>query len=147
MIRPILTHPDPRLRETAVPVATVDDDVRTLLADLFDTLYDSGGIGLAATQVGVARRIVVIDLGSPGHRQPYACINPTILKAKGAVRSQEGCLSVPGQTTTVPRAKSVEVSFLDAQGRPCKLRAQGLLAACFQHEIDHLDGRLLIDPR
>lgn len=147
MIVPILTHPDTRLKETSVAVEAVDDGVRELVQTMFDTLYHSGGIGLAAPQIGVLRRVIVLDLGRDGARRPYACINPEIVKSRGEVASNEGCLSIPGQRLGVPRAKSVDVRFLDEHGRPQRVRADGLMAACFQHEIDHLNGRLLNDPR
>lgn len=140
----ILHFPDPRLRERARPVATVDDAIRRLIDDMFETMYDAPGIGLAATQVGVAQRVVVIDV-SDDRSQPLALVNPEILSADGVERMEEGCLSVPGFYEEVERAERVKMRALDRDGRPFELETGGLLAVCIQHEIDHLNGKLFVD--
>ena len=140
----ILHFPDPRLRNVARPVAQVDDDVRRLLDDMLETMYQAPGIGLAATQVGVARRVVVIDI-SEEKDQPLFLVNPEIVARDGVEEMEEGCLSVPGFYEKVTRADSVKVRALDREGRPFELDAEGLLAVCIQHEIDHLDGKLFVD--
>ena len=140
----ILHFPDPRLRNVAQPVGQVDDDVRQLVDDMFETMYAAPGIGLAATQVNVARRIVVIDI-SEEKDQPLCLINPEILELAGVEEMEEGCLSVPGVFERVQRADRVKVSALDRTGQPFELQADGLLAVCIQHEIDHLDGKLFVD--
>lgn len=140
----ILQFPDPRLRKQAVPVTTVDTGVRSLIDDMFETMYEAPGIGLAATQVNEHRRVVVIDV-SEERDQPLVLINPTILASEGEETMEEGCLSIPGVTDTVRRAAQVRVSALDRDGNPFELETDGLLAVCIQHEIDHLDGKLFID--
>jgi peptide deformylase len=140
----ILEYPDPRLRTRARPVAVVDDSVRRLVADMLETMYAAPGIGLAATQVDVHQRVVVMDI-SEAKDQPLALINPEILEKEGADSGEEGCLSVPGYTETVPRASRVRVRALDRQGEPFELVAEGLLAVCIQHELDHLEGKLFVD--
>lgn len=140
----ILHFPDPRLRNTAKPVAEVDDQVRKLVDDMFETMYQAPGIGLAATQVNQALRVIVIDT-SEHHDQPLALINPEILEKSGEEEMDEGCLSVPGVYETVKRADRVRVTALDRDGRRFEREAEGLLAVCIQHEIDHLDGKLFVD--
>jgi len=140
----ILQFPDPRLRKQAVPVTTVDAEIRSLIDDMFETMYEAPGIGLAATQVDVHRRMVVIDV-SEERTQPLALINPTILASDGEEEMEEGCLSIPGVTDTVKRPAWVRVSALDRDGNPFELETDGLLAVCIQHEVDHLDGKLFID--
>ena len=140
----ILHFPDPRLRNVAQPVEQVDDSVRQLVEDMFETMYAAPGIGLAATQVNVARRIVVIDI-SEEKDQPLCLINPEILELDGLEEMEEGCLSVPGVYERVQRAEQVKVAALDRTGKPFEMQADGLLAVCIQHEIDHLDGKLFID--
>jgi len=140
----ILRFPDPRLRRVAKPVQTVDADVRQLVDDMFETMYAAPGIGLAATQVDVAQRIVVIDV-SDDNSQPLCLINPEILEKQGEEQMDEGCLSVPGVFETVTRADRVRVRALDRDGAPFELEVDGLLAVCIQHEIDHLDGKLFVD--
>jgi len=140
----ILTFPDARLRRTAEPVEQVDDKVRRLIDDMFETMYAAPGIGLAAIQVNVARRVIVIDI-SDDHSEPLCLINPEILARDGVEEMDEGCLSVPGFFETVTRAERVRVRALDRDGEPFELDADGLLAVCIQHEIDHLDGRLFVD--
>ena len=140
----ILHFPDPRLRNVAKPVAGVDEDVRRLVDDMFETMYDAPGIGLAAIQVNDPRRVIVIDI-SEQHDQPLTLINPEILEKHGDEEMDEGCLSVPGVYETVRRAESIRVRALDREGRSYELDADGLLAVCIQHEIDHLDGKLFVD--
>ena len=142
--RPILHYPDPRLRTKAVPVDVVDDSVRALIDDLFDTMYGAPGIGLAATQVNVHRRVLVVDV-SENRGAPHAFVNPVIKHAEGEQERDEGCLSVPGFFETVKRAEQIRVSALDRNGQSFELRAEGLLAVCIQHECDHLDGKLFVD--
>ncbi|MEA3640961.1 MAG: peptide deformylase [Lamprobacter sp.] len=140
----ILTFPDARLRRTAEPVAQVDDNTRQLVDDMFETMYAAPGIGLAAIQVNVAKRVIVIDV-SEDHSQPLCLINPEFLEREGVEEMDEGCLSVPGFIETVKRAERVRVRALDREGEPFELETDGLLAVCIQHEIDHLDGRLFVD--
>ncbi len=140
----VLRFPDPRLRQKAAPVAEVDDEVKTLAADMLETMYDRNGIGLAATQVNVRKRVVVMDL-SQERDQPRILINPEILSSTGQTESQEGCLSVPGYYETVPRAEQVSFRYLDLDGRVVEGDATDLLAICLQHEIDHLNGKLFVD--
>ena len=140
----ILHYPDSRLRKPGVAVETVDDGVRAFVADMLETMYAAPGIGLAATQVNVQKRIVVMDLSEEKNR-PQVFINPTLLEREGESESEEGCLSVPGFYETVQRAARVRVSALDLDGEPFELDASGLLAVCVQHEIDHLDGKLFVD--
>lgn len=140
----ILHYPDSRLRKPALPVEAVDDDVRALIADLIETMYAAPGIGLAATQVNIQKRVIVLDV-SEDKKQPLALINPTILDRQGEEEMEEGCLSVPGFYEAVKRAERVRISALDREGEPFELEASGLLAVCIQHEIDHLDGKLFVD--
>jgi len=140
----ILTFPDSRLRQQAKPVEQVDDDIRRFVDDMFETMYAAPGIGLAAVQVNVPKRVVVIDV-SEDKNEPVCLINPEILEASGTEETDEGCLSVPGFFETVARAERVRVRALDRNGEPFELDVDGLLAVCIQHEIDHLDGRLFVD--
>jgi peptide deformylase len=140
----ILEFPDPRLRTKATPVAAVDDDLRALIADLFETMYAAPGIGLAATQVDVHKRLLVADI-SADQSQPFAFINPEILEKDGVIVSDEGCLSVPGYYEEVERAEHIRLRYLDRFGDAKEMEAEGLLAVCIQHEIDHLDGKLFVD--
>ncbi len=140
----ILHYPDSRLRTRAKPVEKVDEAVRQLVDDMFETMYEAPGIGLAAVQVNVAQRVVVIDI-SEEHDQPLCFINPEILESSGEETMEEGCLSVPGYYDSVTRAETVRVRALDREGAPFELDADGLLAICIQHEIDHLDGKLFVD--
>lgn len=140
----ILTFPDPRLRRKALPVERVDDDIRRLLDDMLETMYAAPGIGLAATQVNVNRRVIVIDI-SESKDEPLYLINPVILSRDGIEEMDEGCLSVPGFFESVTRAERVSIQALDRDGNPFRLDADGLLAVCIQHEIDHLDGKLFVD--
>lgn len=151
-IRPIVEVPDPRLREISAPVEAVDDAVRALVADMFETMYAAPGIGLAAIQVGVAKRILVIDLQEPEEeggepvRNPLVFINPEILAASDReVPYNEGCLSVPEQYAEVDRPERIRARWLDEKGAAHEEEIEGLLAVCLQHEMDHLNGILFID--
>jgi peptide deformylase len=140
----ILEFPDPRLRNRAQPVAQVDAALRTLIDDMFETMYAAPGIGLAATQVNVTKRVLVIDL-SERRNEPLALVNPEILQRAGVEETEEGCLSVPGYFDKVTRAEQIRVRALDRDGKQLEFDADGLLAVCIQHEIDHLDGKLFVD--
>ena len=144
-IRPVLTWPDERLKAIATPVALVDDDVRQLISDLFETMYDEQGVGLAATQVGVAQRVVVLDCEQDAGGRPLALVNGEIVERDGTVIWREGCLSLPGVTAEVERSARIVVQYLDESGVSQRLQAEGLTAVCIQHELDHLDGQLYID--
>ncbi|MEN0038586.1 MAG: peptide deformylase [Cellvibrio sp.] len=142
---PILEFPDPRLRTVAKPVTEVDDNIRRLVADMFETMYDAPGIGLAASQVNVHKRVVVIDV-SEDKSQPLVFINPEIEVLDAEVSEyDEGCLSVPGFYETVVRPEHIRVKALDRDGNPFEIEPQGLLAVCIQHELDHLNGKLFVD--
>jgi len=141
---PILRYPDPRLHTRAAPVREVDDTVRKLIADMAETMYEAPGIGLAATQVDVHRRIVVIDV-SEDKSALLALINPEIISRSGEQICEEGCLSVPGIYDKVARAEKVRVQALNQLGEPFELDAEGLLAVCIQHELDHLDGKVFVE--
>ncbi len=140
----ILEFPDPRLRKKAVPVEVVDDALRALISNMFETMYDAPGIGLAATQVDVHQRLLVADVSSD-KSEPHVLINPEILEKDGVTVTDEGCLSVPGYYESVTRAEHIRVRFLDRKGDTREMEATGLLAVCIQHEIDHLDGKLFVD--
>ena len=140
----ILHFPDPRLRTVAKPVPVVDDSIRSLVDDMFETMYAAPGIGLASIQVNVPKRLIVIDI-SEERDQPLCLINPEILETSGEETMEEGCLSVPGYYDKVTRAERIRVRALDRDGQPFELEANGLLSVCIQHEIDHLDGRLFVD--
>jgi peptide deformylase len=140
----ILEYPDPRLRETAQPVSIVDDAVRQFAADLLATMYACKGVGLAATQVNVHQRIIAIDVSEERNR-PLVLINPEILRADGLAPAEEGCLSLPGIYDKVQRPTQIRVRALGADGLPFELEAEGLLAVCIQHEMDHLEGKLFVD--
>ncbi|MDH3746846.1 MAG: peptide deformylase [Gammaproteobacteria bacterium] len=140
----ILEFPDPRLRKKAAPVEVVDDDLRALIDDMFETMYAAPGIGLAATQVDVHKRLLITDV-SAEKTEPYALINPQILEKDGIAVTEEGCLSVPGYYEEVERAEHIRVSFLNRDGDEVEMAAEGLLAVCIQHEMDHLEGKLFVD--
>jgi len=140
----ILHYPDKRLRTVAVPVEGIDASIRTLVDDMFETMYAAPGIGLAATQVDVHKRVIVMDL-SPEKDEPLCLINPEIISSEGVEQTEEGCLSVPDIFETVERAERVVVRARDRDGKEFTLEADGLLAVCIQHEIDHLDGNLFVD--
>ena len=144
-ILPLLEYPDPRLRKKAKPVVTVDDDIKRLVDDMFETMIDSHGIGLAASQVDVHQRVIVMDLMEDGS-QPRVFINPEIEVLDDTTEPyDEGCLSVPGFYETIDRPSNVMISALDREGKPFKEKASGLLAICIQPEIDHLEGKLFVD--
>ena len=140
----ILHFPDSRLRIKAQPVKQVDDVLRKLVDDMFETMYAAPGIGLAATQVNVDKRVIVIDV-SEEKDQPLCLINPEIQSRDGMEQMEEGCLSVPGIYELVERAEQVRIKALDRNGESFEMEAGGLLAVCIQHEIDHLDGKLFVD--
>jgi len=143
-IRPILHFPDERLRTLCQPVARVDDKIRKLIDDMFETMYEAPGIGLAAPQVDVHVRLMVIDI-SEDKSAPQVFINPELLETRGAELMEEGCLSVPGIYEDVERAEWIRVRALDRNGESFEKEVDGLEAVCIQHEIDHLDGKLFVD--
>ena len=140
----ILEYPDPRLRNTAEPVAAVDDAVRQLADDMLETMYAKNGVGLAATQVDVHRRVIVLDI-SDARDQPLVLINPQILSLQGKGPGEEGCLSLPGIYDKLSRATHIRVRALNREGQSFEMEADGLLAVCIQHEMDHLEGKLFVD--
>lgn len=153
-VLPILEAPDPRLRSISTPVEAIDDDLRRLIDDMFDTMYDAPGIGLAAVQVGVPKRVLVIDLqepesdeeGAPPVKRPLIFINPQILGGSEDLSVyNEGCLSVPDQYAEIERPASIRASWMDLDGRIHEEQIDGMLATCLQHEMDHLEGILFID--
>jgi len=146
-IRPILVLPDARLRAVADPIEAVDDDIKALAKDMLDTMYDAPGIGLAAPQIGVMKRIVVMDLAKEGEPpEPMVLINPEITKFSDVVQTtEEGCLSIPELYYDVERPDAVTVKYTDLEGKEVIRDAEGKLAVCIQHELDHLDGVLYID--
>jgi peptide deformylase len=141
---PILHYPDPRLHKVATKVAVVDERIRQLVKDMAETMYVAPGIGLAATQVDVHERVLVIDI-SDDRSDLRAFINPEIVEKSGEADNEEGCLSVPGVYDTVRRSARVRVRALGPDGEPFELEAEGLLAVCIQHEIDHLDGKVFVE--
>lgn len=149
----ILTFPDPRLAKKAKDVEVVDDETRQLVDDMFETMYDAEGVGLAAPQVGVLKRIIVVDCAARDAdeerplqaKEPHAIINPKVVERDGKLVWEEGCLSVPGYTDEVERAAHIRVEGLDRDGNPLSMECEGLLAVCIQHEIDHLEGVLFVD--
>ncbi len=141
---PILHYPDPRLKKRAEPVTEVDESIRRLAADMAETMYAAPGIGLAATQVDVHKRVIVIDV-SEDRSGLMVLINPEILEKDGECVSEEGCLSVPGIYDKVTRAERVKVRALNLEGETVEFEAEGLLAVCIQHEIDHLDGKVFVE--
>ncbi|MET0656973.1 MAG: peptide deformylase [Steroidobacteraceae bacterium] len=140
----ILEFPDPRLRTRAAPVKAVDDRIRQLVDDMFETMYAAPGVGLAATQVDVHERVIVIDT-TEDRSQPIILINPEIVAREGIEEMEEGCLSVPGIFDKVQRAERIRVRTLDRDGQVQEFDSDGLLAVCIQHEMDHLEGRLFVD--
>ncbi|ALU43658.1 MULTISPECIES: peptide deformylase [Pseudoalteromonas] len=140
----VLSFPDERLRTVAKPVAEVNDEIRQIVADMLETMYEENGIGLAATQVDIHQRIVVIDV-SEERDEPRVLINPEIIAKDGSTISEEGCLSVPYSYAKVDRAETVTVKALNEHGESYEFDADGLLAVCVQHELDHLQGKLFID--
>ncbi len=146
MIRTILTYPNPELKKKSAPVAIITDKIRELARDMAETMYDAPGVGLAAPQIGVHQRVIVIDV-SPKDEQPnlIVAINPEIVHAEGESYDEEGCLSVPRYAANVRRHAKVVVKALDLEGEEVTYQADGLLAIAFQHEIDHLNGNLFVD--
>jgi peptide deformylase len=140
----ILEYPDPRLRTRAEPVAVVDDAVRQLVDDMLETMYAAKGVGLAASQVDVHKRLLVLDV-SDARNQPLVFINPQITWSEGRAPGEEGCLSLPGIYDKLERAARIRVSALDRNGAPFEMDAEGMLAVCIQHEMDHLEGKLFVD--
>jgi len=145
-IRKILTEPDPFLRQKSTDVEKVDNNIRKLMDDMLETMYDAPGIGLAAIQIGVPKRVIVIDLSRDEKKTPMYFVNPKII-VKSEINStyEEGCLSVPGQFAEVDRPDKCHINYLDYNGQKQELKAEGLLATCIQHEMDHLEGILFID--
>lgn len=141
---PIIHYPDTRLHRTAAPVDRVDDGIRQLIKDMAETMYAAPGIGLAATQVDVHKRLIVIDI-SEAHDTLQVFINPELIESSGETECEEGCLSVPGIYEKVRRAERIRVRALDAQGKLFELEAAGLLAVCIQHEMDHLVGKVFVE--
>ncbi|MCG6968862.1 MAG: peptide deformylase [Gammaproteobacteria bacterium] len=140
----VLHYPDPRLRKVAQPVEQVDDRIRQLVDDMFETMYQAPGIGLAATQVDQHKRIITIDI-SEDKSQPLCIINPEITESGGVERMEEGCLSVPGIYEPVERAEHITLKALNRDGELYEMQADGLLSVCIQHEMDHLQGKLFVD--
>jgi len=146
MIKPILIHPDPRLKKVCAPVADLSDDLRTLADDMLQTMYDAPGIGLAAPQVGVLDRLIVMDCVKDGEPEPVVMFNPEVLSSSEDLDVyEEGCLSIPEQFAEVTRPAEVRVGWIDLDGNPQEKDFDGLWATCVQHEIDHLNGKLFID--
>ena len=146
MIRKILIEPDPLLRQISQDVEKVDKEIKTLMDDMLETMYAAPGIGLAAIQVGVPKRIIVIDLSKEDEKKPLYFVNPKIIiRSKNKSTYEEGCLSVPGQFAEIDRPNQCHISYLDYNGKKKELKAEGLLATCIQHEMDHLKGILFID--
>jgi len=144
MLLKILEYPDPRLRKTALPVPAVTPEIRKLIEDMAETLYAAPGVGLAATQVDVHKRIIVIDV-SADRDELRVFVNPELISAEGEAEAEEGCLSLPGYYDKVRRAARVRVRALDARGEPFEFEAEGMLAVCIQHEMDHLVGKVFVD--
>jgi peptide deformylase len=144
---PIIVAPDPRLKVVSTPVETIDDGVRRLMEGMLETMYDEPGIGLSAIQVGVPKRIVVVDVAREGEeRQPYRMVNPEIVWRSDEVATyEEGCLSLPEHYAEIERPKAVKVRYLDEHGESRELEADTILSRCIQHELDHLDGILFVD--
>ena len=148
MKRPILLHPDPRLKKAAAPVADLSDELRVLGDDMLTTMYDAPGIGLAAPQIGVLSRVIVLDcVKEEGEApRPLLMFNPEIVASSDDLNTyEEGCLSIPGVYLDVVRPTAIELSYRDEMGRPKKMKADGLMARCIQHEMDHLNGVLFVD--
>jgi len=146
MIRPILIHPDPRLKKLCEPVAEITPELRQLAADMLETMYDAPGVGLAAPQVGVLKRLIVMDCIKDGPAQPMALFNPVVTWVSEDLSTyEEGCLSIPEQYADVDRPAEVRVRWTDLEGKAQERQFAGLWATCVQHEIDHLDGKLFID--
>ena len=146
MLRKVRTYPDPVLAAKAAPVTEITDEIRTLAADMIETMYADKGIGLAAPQIGESIRLITVDLSGPDKREdPHVFVNPVLSNLEGEVDSEEGCLSVVGYRTTVTRAERLHLSATDLDGNPVEMDADDLMAICLQHEVDHLNGVLFID--
>lgn len=143
-LRTVIFLPDPRLRAPTAPVEVFDQELHTLIDDMIETMYASNGIGLAAPQIGLSKKLAVIDV-SPERNKPFCIINPEILERKGEEPMEEGCLSVPGAYDKAPRALWVKVRAQDRDGKQFEIESDGILAHCLQHEIDHLHGKLFVD--
>lgn len=143
-IRKIIYLPDDRLRQVSKPIEQFDEALQTLIDDMFETMYDANGVGLAAPQIGINLRLSVVDVVGDKQHQ-LVLINPEIIASEGLAQYEEGCLSVPGAYDTVTRARQVTMRALDREGKPYEIVADGLLGECFQHEIDHLNGKLFVD--
>lgn len=143
-LREILHYPDPRLRVVAAPVTEVNETIRAIIADMAETMYAAPGVGLAATQIDVHKRMIVIDI-SPEKNDLHVLINPVIIEKHGEISMEEGCLSVPGVFDEVLRAERVRVQTVNEQGENREFETDGLLAVCIQHEIDHLEGKIFVD--
>ena len=146
-IKKILTLPDPTLRKESFPVKKVDNEIRKLMDDMLETMYAAPGIGLAAVQIGILKRVIVMDMSKKDEKkEPYFIVNPKIIsKSKELASYEEGCLSIPNQFAEIERAKKCSIQFIDYHGKEQQLEADGILATCIQHEIDHLNGVLFID--
>jgi peptide deformylase len=144
-LMPIVKMGDPVLRKKCIPVTKIDDALRNVLNDMFDTMYAAPGVGLAANQVGLTGRFAVIDVQPDGKRHPMVLINPAIETRSGQIYDHEGCLSIPGFSANTKRAAKVRVRALNELGLPVVIEGEGLLARCLQHEIDHLNGKFYID--
>ena len=143
-ILPILEFPDDRLRKKAVVIKNVDKKIKQLVDDMTETMYKAEGVGLAATQVNVHLRVIMIDISEEGN-EPLCLINPELIEKEGIEESEEGCLSIPSFFEKIKRAKRIKIKALDREGQSYELEADGLLAVCIQHEMDHLDGKLFVD--
>jgi peptide deformylase len=145
-IREVVTYPQMTLRRKSGPVHDVNEEIRELIKDMRETMYASQGIGLAAPQVGINQKVIVVDVTPyEPDQKPFALINPQIVKGEGEVDSTEGCLSVPGLFETIKRKEHVTVRGIDEEGREVEIQAEGMLAICLQHEIDHLDGKTIVE--
>ena len=144
---PVIVAPDPRLKQISAPVERVDDDLRRLMDDMIETMYRAPGVGLAAPQVGVLKRVIVVDITNKDEtRRPYCLVNPELLRVSDeAISNEEGCLSLPEHYAEVVRPAAIRVRYLDREGEVRELDAEGLLATCIQHEMDHLEGILFVD--
>ncbi len=143
-LRHILSFPDPRLRKRALSVSYISDEVRRIADDMLETMYEAQGIGLAAIQINVPKRIIVLDISENKDRQ-FVLINPEVIESEGKRAHEEGCLSIPDAYATVTRADKIKVNALNRDGKKIEFYAESLLATCIQHEIDHLEGKLFVD--
>jgi peptide deformylase len=143
-IREIIQYPDEILTQVSKPVESFNKELKELVSDMIATMYAAPGIGLAAIQIGIPKSVIVFDCSEAGN-SPQSLINPKIIKATGEINSEEGCLSIPGYRETIKRSEKVVVSGFDIDGKPVEISADGLLSRCLQHEIDHTEGKLIID--